>query len=67
MEIYIITFVVMLLAVISLAVGVIFKGEPLAGSCGGAKKLAELQGEELSCDVCGATDISECKNEEIAS
>jgi hypothetical protein len=39
----------MLLIVTAMAVGVMFGREPIAGSCGGMKKL----GLDMECEVCG--------------
>jgi len=47
--IYIATFVVMLIAVIAMAVGVIFGRPAIKGSCGGLNNIKGLEG---SCSVC---------------
>jgi uncharacterized protein len=47
--IWLVTFVVMLLAVLGLALGVIFGRKPLAGSCGGIANL----GIDKQCSLCG--------------
>lgn len=47
--IWLVTFVVMLLAVGGLAIGVMLGRKPLAGSCGGIASL----GIEKQCSLCG--------------
>jgi hypothetical protein len=47
--IWLVTFVVMLLAVSGLAIGVMMGRKPLAGSCGGIASL----GIEKQCSLCG--------------
>lgn len=41
MSVFLVTFCVMLLAVIGMAVGVIFGRQPIAGSCGGLNNVDE--------------------------
>ena len=41
--------VIMLLLVAGMAIGVILKGKPITGSCGGMSAL----GMDTACDVCG--------------
>lgn len=53
--IWLVTFVLMLLAVLGLALGVIFGRKPLAGSCGGIANL----GLEKQCSLCGG-DRQKC-------
>jgi hypothetical protein len=47
--IWLVTFIVMLLSVLGLAIGVIMGRKPLAGSCGGIANL----GLEKQCSLCG--------------
>ncbi len=58
MELFFVVFGVMLLLVTAMAVGVIFKGKPISGSCGGMSAL----GMDVACDVCGG-DKSKCDSE----
>ena len=53
--IWLVTFVLMLLAVLGLALGLIFGRKPLAGSCGGIANL----GLEKQCSLCGG-DRQKC-------
>lgn len=55
MSLYLITFLVMLLIVVAMAVGVIAGRKPLQGSCGGLNKIEGL-GE---CEICGG-DRQKC-------
>jgi len=57
-EIFLIVFGAMLLLVSAMAVGVIFKGKPISGSCGGMSAL----GMDVACDVCKG-DKSKCEKE----
>lgn len=49
MEIYLITFVVMLIIVAAMAIGAIVANKPIKGSCGGMSAL----GIDTECDICG--------------
>ena len=49
MEIFLISFVVLVLAVSGMAVGVLFGRESIRGSCGGLNKIAGLN---LNCLLC---------------
>ena len=51
--------VVMLLLVAGMAIGVIVKGKPITGSCGGMSAL----GMDTACDVCGG-DQEICETEQ---
>lgn len=55
MSLYLITFLVMLLIVVAMAVGVMAGRKPLQGSCGGLNKIEGL-GE---CEICGG-DRQKC-------
>ncbi|MBT8421215.1 MAG: (Na+)-NQR maturation NqrM [Gammaproteobacteria bacterium] len=60
MEIFITSFVIILIAVTGMAVGVIFGGEKkcIKGSCGG---IASLPGMEGGCSACGKDAAPEDK------
>lgn len=58
MEMLIIVFVFMIVVIGLMAVGVIFGGKPISGSCGGMAAI----GMESSCDVCGG-DKTICDTE----
>lgn len=49
MEIFIITFIVLLIVVIAMAVGVIFGRDAIKGSCGG---INNIDGLDSACDFC---------------
>ncbi|WP_261844668.1 (Na+)-NQR maturation NqrM [Aliamphritea ceti] len=51
--------VIMLLLVAGMAIGVIVKGKPITGSCGGMSAL----GMDTACDVCGG-DQEICETEQ---
>ncbi len=51
--------VIMLLLVAGMAIGVILKGKPITGSCGGMSAL----GMDTACDVCGG-DQEICETEQ---
>lgn len=55
MSLYLITFLVMLLIVVAMAIGVMAGRKPLQGSCGGLNKIEGL-GE---CEICGG-DRQKC-------
>ena len=61
MEVFIITLLVFIVACLGLAIGVMVKGKPLKGSCGGLNNLTTKDGKEY-CDICGANgdDIEFC-------
>ena len=52
MSVFIISFIVILLAVGGMAVGVLARGRPIKGSCGG---LNNLENTEAECPICGQT------------
>lgn len=62
METVILAFVLMVLIVSAMAVGVIIKGKPIKGSCGGISSL----GMGTACDICGG-DSSKCEKEQKKS
>ncbi len=58
MTTFLIVFAVMAIFVIAMSVGVILGRKPIAGSCGGMKKL----GMDVACEICGG-DESKCEKE----
>jgi hypothetical protein len=50
LSVFLISFIVVMLAVGGMAVGVIARGRPIKGSCGGLNK---LEGLEAECPICG--------------
>ena len=58
MWLYLIVFLGFALAVTGLAVGLFFKRKPLQGSCGG---LNNLDGNDGTCSICGATAQDQCQ------
>lgn len=62
MEEMILAFVVMLILIAGMAIGVILKGKPITGSCGGMSAL----GMDTACDVCGG-DQTICETEQEKS
>tara|TARA_B100001094_G_C17845219_1_gene629938 strand:- start:268 stop:456 length:189 start_codon:yes stop_codon:yes gene_type:complete len=61
MEVFFITLLAFIVACVALALGVLLKGKPLKGSCGGLNNLYSKDGK-ASCDICGANgdDIDFC-------
>jgi hypothetical protein len=49
LEIFIITFIVLLIVVVAMAVGVIFGRDAIKGSCGG---INNIDGLDSACDFC---------------
>lgn len=64
MQLFIITFVFLLIIVAGMSVGVIFGRKPLKGSCGGVG--AALGEEDYVCDLCG-NDPNKCEEEQQKS
>lgn len=62
METFVISFVVMAIVVLAMAVGVMVHGRALKGSCGG---LNAIEGLEGSCALCA--DQNRCRNKERAT
>ena len=58
MEVFLIGFVVVVVALLGMSVGVLMGREPIKGSCGG---LSSIEGAE--CQICGARSGDECKEE----
>lgn len=54
----ILTFVILLLVVAGMALGVMLRGKPIKGSCGGIASL----GMGKACDICGG-DTTKCEKE----
>ena len=51
-----VTFIIMGLSFVGLALGLILRNQPIKGSCGG---MANLE-EGSPCKICGRTDQSNC-------
>lgn len=58
MELFFVSFVIIGLSLIGMAVGVIMKRAPIKGSCGG---LNNVEGLENDCPVCGG-DQNKCES-----
>ncbi len=56
MKTIMLTFVVMCLVIVAMAVGVMFKRKPITGTCGGLNAVG-LKGE---CEICGG-DMQKCE------
>ena len=56
MSTFISAFIIICLAFLGLAIGLILKNQPIKGSCGGMVNLDE--GSE--CQICGRTDPQSC-------
>jgi len=56
MSTFISAFIIISLAFLGLAIGLILKNQPIKGSCGGMANLDE--GSE--CQICGRTDPQSC-------
>ena len=56
MSTFISAFIIISLAFLGLAIGLILKNQPIKGSCGGMANLEE--GSE--CQICGRTDPQSC-------
>tara|TARA_Y100000768_G_C23561144_1_gene488229 strand:+ start:207 stop:386 length:180 start_codon:yes stop_codon:yes gene_type:complete len=52
----IIAFLIIGLAFVGLSIGLIFRNQPIKGSCGG---MANLQ-DGSACEICGTTDPNSC-------
>ena len=55
---FILGFIVIAVAFLGLAIGLIIKNQPIKGSCGGIANL----NDGSSCDICGRSDPSNCNN-----
>jgi hypothetical protein len=55
---FILGFIVICVAFIGLALGLIIKNQPIKGSCGGIANL----NDGSTCDICGRSDPSNCNN-----
>jgi hypothetical protein len=58
MQIFLLTFVVVCVLVIAMAIGVILGRRPIKGTCGGMSAL----GMDTACDICGG-DTTKCDEE----
>jgi hypothetical protein len=56
MNTLIVTFIIMALSFVGLALGLILRNQPIKGSCGG---MANLESGS-PCQICGRTDPSNC-------
>jgi hypothetical protein len=61
MGLFFITFGVLLLVVVGMSVGAIFRDKPLKGSCGGVA--AALGEKDYTCDICG-DDPNKCEEQQ---
>ena len=52
------SFFIILIAFFGFAIGLIFKNQPIKGSCGGMANLDEGS----ACEICGRTDPQSCKD-----
>ena len=52
------SFLIILIAFFGIAIGLIFRNQPINGSCGG---MANLENGS-TCDICGRTDPQNCKD-----
>ena len=56
MNTLLVTFIIMALSFVGLALGLILRNQPIKGSCGG---MANLESGS-PCQICGRTDPSKC-------
>jgi len=56
MSTLLVTFIIMALSFVGLALGLILRNQPIKGSCGG---MANLESGS-PCQICGRTDPSNC-------
>ncbi len=57
MEIFIFTFIALVVFVLAMSAGVLMGGQPVKGSCGGVG--AALGEKDYTCDICGG-DPNKC-------
>jgi len=57
MNTLLVTFIIMALSFVGLALGLILRNQPIKGSCGG---MANLESGS-PCQICGRTDPSNCE------
>ena len=55
MSTFIATFIVIAVAFSALAIGLILRNKPIAGSCGGV-----MTSEDGTCSICGKTEMNTC-------
>tara|TARA_Y100001968_G_scaffold98522_1_gene88533 strand:- start:3779 stop:3952 length:174 start_codon:yes stop_codon:yes gene_type:complete len=53
---FILGFIVISIAFMGLAIGLILRNQPIKGSCGGIANL----NDGSTCDICGRSDTSSC-------
>lgn len=61
MALFFVTFLVLLLVVVGMSLGAIFRNKPLKGSCGGVG--AALGEKEYTCEICG-DDPNKCDEQQ---
>jgi len=64
MALFFVTLLVLLLVVLGMSLGAIFRNKPLKGSCGGVG--AALGEKEYTCDICG-DDPNKCEEQQNAT
>ncbi len=60
----IISITVIALAILAMAIGVIFNNKPLKGSCGGEGGKIVIDGVEITCPTCGG-DTGKCQSRNL--
>jgi len=64
MALFFVTLLVLLLVVLGMSLGAIFRNKPLKGSCGGVG--AALGEKDYTCDICG-DDPNKCEEQQGTS
>jgi len=64
MALFFVTLLVLLLVVLGMSLGAIFRNKPLKGSCGGVG--AALGERDYTCDICG-DDPNKCEEQQSAN
>ncbi len=54
---------ILAMAILAMAVGIIFNNKPLKGSCGGEGGKIVIDGVEMTCPTCGG-DSGKCENKQ---
>ena len=55
MSTFVAAFIIIALAFSALAIGLILRNKPIAGSCGGV-----MTSEDGTCSICGKTEMNSC-------
>ena len=55
MSTFIATFIIIAVAFLALAIGLILRNKPIEGSCGGV-----MTSEDGTCSICGKTEMNSC-------